>query len=48
MTILIIEDDLTLNELITSYLKINGNFVVSLEDGISATDIINKKDLIYI
>ena len=43
MTILIIEDDLTLNELITSYLKINGNFVVSLEDGISATDIINKK-----
>ena len=30
MKILIIEDDLTLNELITDYLKLNDNVVVSL------------------
>ena len=43
MTILIIEDDLTLNELITDYLKLNDNVVVSLEDGINATGIIDKR-----
>ena len=43
MNILIIEDDLTLNELITDYLKLNDNVVVSLEDGINATGIIDKR-----
>ena len=42
MNILLIEDDLTLNELITDYLKLNGNSVVSLEDGMNAIDTINK------
>lgn len=42
MNILLIEDDLTLNELITDYLKFNGNSVVSLEDGMNAIDTINK------
>ena len=42
MSILLIEDDLTLNELITDYLKLNGNSVVSLEDGMNAIDTINK------
>lgn len=42
MNILLIEDDLTLNELITDYLKLNINSVVSLEDGMNAIDTINK------
>ncbi|SRR5574344_232114 len=42
MNILLIEDDLTLNELITDYLKLNGNSVVSLEDGMNAIDTIDK------
>jgi two-component system, OmpR family, response regulator len=42
MNILIIEDDLTLNELITDYLKLNDNVVVSLEDGMNAIDTIDK------
>ena len=43
MNILIIEDDLTLNELITDYLKLNDNVIVSLEDGINATGTIDKR-----
>lgn len=42
MNILLIEDDLTLNELITDYLKLNINSVVSLEDGMNAIDTIDK------
>ena len=42
MNILIIEDDLTLNELIADYLKLNDNVVVSLEDGMNAIDTIDK------
>ena len=42
MNILLIEDDSTLNETITDYLKFKGNALTSLEDGINAINVIDS------
>jgi two-component system OmpR family response regulator len=44
MKILLIEDDSILNETIADYLKLKGNEVIDLEDGIDAINVIDKSN----
>ena len=44
MKILLIEDDSILNETITGYLKLKGNEVIDLEDGMDAINVIDKSN----
>lgn len=44
MKILLIEDDSMLNETITDYLKLKGNDVIDLDDGMDAIKVIDKSN----
>ncbi|MEA3512390.1 MAG: response regulator transcription factor [Campylobacterota bacterium] len=49
MNILIIEDNVKLNNELTTYCKRNNNYVVSASDGLNAIDLIDEKDFcVYI